>query len=326
MKAGEIYACQPLRCTSQRALWNFVSHKRSQQNWLMRVPSLILLAIFATFCTYSAVAQYASNGFHKKMIEVSISPSSSTLQVGQSLQFTASISGTGNTAVIWLVNGTPGGTSGVGTVTSSGMYKAPVSAPFNPVSVTAQSAARTTASASATVSIVPATISISISPTNASVQTGHSEQFSAAVTGTSNTAIKWLVSGVQGGNPTVGTIAYAGLYTAPATLPSAAVVVTAQSSANPNTSASAGVTITQPVSHDVSLSWKASSLPVAGYKVYRGTQAAGPFTRINSTLETGTVYIDSLVTSGKTYYYATTSVDSSGMESGYSNVAQAAIP
>jgi fibronectin type 3 domain-containing protein len=86
------------------------------------------------------------------------------------------------------------------------------------------------------------------------------------------------------------------------------------------------VTITLPVSHDVSLTWKASSSGVAGYNVYRATQAAGPFARINSNPDTATVYTDSSVASGQTYYYATTAVDSTGVESGYSNVAQATIP
>lgn len=76
----------------------------------------------------------------------------------------------------------------------------------------------------------------------------------------------------------------------------------------------------------MNLSWKASSSPVAGYNVYRGTQAAGAFTRMNSTLETATVYMDTAVTSGHTYYYVTTAVDTGGTESGYSNVAQAVIP
>jgi fibronectin type 3 domain-containing protein len=129
-----------------------------------------------------------------------------------------------------------------------------------------------------------------------------------------------------GGNSSVGSISAAGLYTAPATVPASGIVVTAQSSANPSSSASASVNITQPVSHSVNLSWSVTSSAIAGYNIYRGTQAAGPFTRINANLETATVYTDSSVSSGKTYYYATTAVSSNGVESGYSNVAQAVIP
>jgi len=37
-------------------------------------------------------------------------------------------------------------------------------------------------------------------------------------------------------------------------------------------------------------------------------------------------YTDSTVQSGQTYYYATTAVDSSGVESTYSNQVQVAVP
>jgi len=89
-------------------------------------------------------------------------------------------------------------------------------------------------------------------------------------------------------------------------------------------SASAGSSITQPVSHSLNLSWTASSSSVAGYNIYRGTQSSGPFTKLNGTLETATVYTDTSVASGQTY--ATTTVNSSGVESGYSNVPQTTIP
>jgi uncharacterized protein YjdB len=259
-------------------------------------------------------------------VSISISPTSATVQVGQSDQFSATVSGTSNTGVAWLVNGTPGGNSTVGTISSSGMYAAPSAVPSSPVAVTARSNAQSTSSASATVSIMSATVSVSISPTNSSVQVGQSEQFSATVSGASSNTVNWLVSGIPGGNSSAGTITSAGLYTAPASVPSGSVTVTAQSSANPSSTASAGVTITQPVVHYVNLAWTASSSPVAGYNVYRGAQSTGPFTKLNSPLETATVYTDNAVNSGQTYYYATTAVDSTGLESSYSNVAQAVIP
>jgi len=198
--------------------------------------------------------------------------------------------------------------------------------PSGSVNVTAQSAAQSTASASATVSIMPPSVSVSISPTNTSLQVGQSQQFSAAVSGTTNTAANWLVSGILGGNLSVGTISSAGLYTAPTSVPSSPVTVTAQSAYQPSSSATASVTITAPVASYVNLSWTASASSVAGYNLYRSAQATGPFARINSSLDTATVYTDNTVVSGQTYYYATTAVDSSGLESGYSNLAQAIIP
>ncbi len=60
----------------------------------------------------------------------------------------------------------------------------------------------------------PPTVSVSISPSTASLSFSGTQQFTATVTGTSNTAVTWSVKGG-------GTISIAGLYTAPsATLPS----------------------------------------------------------------------------------------------------------
>jgi fibronectin type 3 domain-containing protein len=74
------------------------------------------------------------------------------------------------------------------------------------------------------------------------------------------------------------------------------------------------------------LSWDASTSQVAGYNIYRGTKSGGPYAKLNSSLEPGTVYTDSSVQSGTTYYYVSTAVDSSNVESAYSNQAAAAIP
>jgi hypothetical protein len=249
------------------------------------------------------------------------------VQVGQSQQFTATISGTANTAVNWLVNGGLGGNSTVGTISSVGLYTAPSSVPANSVTVTAQSAYDSTSSANATVTVTPSStpVSVSVSPTNVSVQVSQSQQFTATVSGTTNTAVTWLVNGGVGGNSTVGTISSAGLYAAPASVPANSVTVTAQSVSNSASSASAAITITGAV-HVVDLSWTASTSVVAGYNIYRGTVSGGPYTRINSSLEPATLYTDSTVQTGQTYYYVTTAVDSSGVQSGYSNVVQAVVP
>src|SRR5258708_20013854 len=82
----------------------------------------------------------------------------------------------------------------------------------------------------------------------------------------------------------------------------------------------------QPVSHDVALSWNASSSPVTGYNVYRGQVSGGPYTKVTSAPVSVTSDVDSTVRSGSTYYYTVTSIDSSNMESGFSNETSAIIP
>jgi hypothetical protein len=75
--------------------------------------------------------------------------------------------------------------------------------------------------------------------------------------------------------------------------------------------------------HTVNLSWNAStSSNISGYNIYRAgyTTSCGSFSKVNGVLNTGTLYTDSTVTNGSAYCYATTAVDSSSVESTYSNI------
>jgi len=58
------------------------------------------------------------NGNNQGKVSVSIYPSSQTLQPGQTLQFSSTVTGTSNQRVTW--------TAGVGSITSSGLYTAPI--------------------------------------------------------------------------------------------------------------------------------------------------------------------------------------------------------
>lgn len=81
------------------------------------------------------------------------------------------------------------------------------------------------------------------------------------------------------------------------------------------------------VQHIIDLSWNAStSGSIAGYNVYRANASSGPYSKINSSLDPALSYSDNTVSSGKTYYYETTAVDSSGVESSYSNQVQVVVP
>jgi hypothetical protein len=78
--------------------------------------------------------------------------------------------------------------------------------------------------------------------------------------------------------------------------------------------------------HSVDLSWQDSGSNVVGYNVYRGTVHGGPYKKVNTALDAATNFTDYFVSSGKTYYYVTTAVNSSGKESGLSNESRAVIP
>lgn len=77
-------------------------------------------------------------------LSVNINPSSASVQIGQQQQFTATVTGSSNTSVTWSASG--------GTVTSSGLYTAPLTT--GNYFVTATSVADTTKSAKANVTVV----------------------------------------------------------------------------------------------------------------------------------------------------------------------------
>ena len=84
-----------------------------------------------------------------------------------------------------------------------------------------------------------------------------------------------------------------------------------------------GVSVVQ---HSVSLNWSPSASQVTGYNVYRATAASGPYAKLNSSPDPNTAFTDGTVASAHTYYYVTTAVNSIGVESGYSNQVQVAVP
>jgi hypothetical protein len=78
--------------------------------------------------------------------------------------------------------------------------------------------------------------------------------------------------------------------------------------------------------HTVGLSWTGSSSTASGFNIYRSSTSGGPYTRLNSNLLSGTSFSDNNVQAGQTYFYVTTAVSNSNMESSYSNQAKAVIP
>ncbi|WP_263416350.1 DUF1800 family protein [Terriglobus albidus] len=74
--------------------------------------------------------------------------------------------------------------------------------------------------------------SVTITPGYTNLGVGATQQYSAVVTGLSDTSVTWEVSGVKGGNATVGTISPTGLYTAPAQVPAVSTLIEALASDN----------------------------------------------------------------------------------------------
>jgi uncharacterized protein (DUF1800 family) len=90
-------------------------------------------------------------------------------------------------------------------------------------------------------------ISVSVAGAS-STRLSATTQFTATVTGTTNTAVAWQVNGVTGGSATNGTISTSGLYTAPATMPgSTSVTVSAISVASPTATGALTESLQNPI-------------------------------------------------------------------------------
>lgn len=101
--------------------------------------------------------------------------------------------------------------------------------------------------------------------------------------------------------------------------------VSATPSAPAVPTAPTGLSATAPkhTSGQIKLSWTQSPSPnITNNKVYRSTTNGGPYALV-TTLSATTSYTDTGLTSGMTYYYVVTAVNSSGLESSYSTQASA---
>ena len=199
-----------------------------------------LLAIITAMALVGCGSGSSSSTGGGSKVQVALNQTSVSVGANGTTQFTATVTGTGNTAVTWSVDGVVGGNATAGTITAAGMYTAPSQAGTH--TVTATSVASPTQTASAQVTVTASTsVSISVSPSTVTVSTSATTQFTATVTGSSNTAVTWSVDGVSGGNSSVGTISASGLYTAPSQ--AGTHTITATSVADTTKSATAAVTV-----------------------------------------------------------------------------------
>jgi len=173
-------------------------------------------------------------------ITVTVSPKTATVNVGLTRQFVATVDNATDPTVTWaVIGGNPNGS-----ISNTGLYTAPNQVP-NPAQVTV----RATSNEDPTkydeaVVTVTTPISVVVSPPAATVNVTFSAQFSATVQNSPNQNVTWAVNG----GAQFGTINAAGLYTAPAAVPSPNVTaITATSQADPNAVGTAQVTIMPPI-------------------------------------------------------------------------------
>ena len=213
-------------------------------------------------------------------VSVSVSPASASLTTGGTQQFSATVTGSTNTAVTWSASG--------GQISSSGLFTAPSSA--GTFIVTATSAADTTQSASATVTVsAPQTVAVTIKPGSASLSTGGTQQFTASVTGSSNTSVTW--------SATSGSVSSAGLYTAPGS--AGTFTVTATSVADTTKSASATVTVSAPVV-GVTISPVSASMLTSGTQQFTASVTGSSNTSVTWSASGGSISTGGMFTAPST--------------------------
>ncbi len=108
-------------------------------------------------------------------------------------------------------------------------------------------------------------VAVSVTPATATLYGGQTQQFTATVTNTTNTAVTWTIS------PTgTGTISSSGLYTAPATI-STQQTVTVKATSQANTAVSASSTVTLMPKTTPTITW-ATPAPITYGTVVSATQ------------------------------------------------------
>jgi Abnormal spindle-like microcephaly-assoc'd, ASPM-SPD-2-Hydin len=177
----------------------------------------------------------------------------------------------------------------------------------------------------ATIALGSVTVGLTGTQTGKLTATGSSISVLSVSTGSSEFTISGLSFPlvIPAGQSATFTVTFAPQSSGLASVP---VTFISDASNTPSAATLSGTGVAAPA-YSVDLSWTASTSPdIAGYNVYRRTGTTGSFAKINNSLDAITSYDDSSVADGKTYYYETTAVNTSGEESAASAPVMAAIP
>ncbi len=252
------FAAKVAGTTNTAVKWSMTPNSGSLLNGLYTAPADIISPQTVTLTaasvadpTKSAVVSLVVGPIRQRVlprrkVSVSVTPSSTSLNRGQSATFKARVSGTSDTAVIWSM-----GPRQFGRITD-GVYQSPATVTVEQsVTVTATSVADPAAKASASIILKP--VGVTIQPALVSLRAAASTTFVASVIGTTNTAVTWSLSSGMGSVAN-------GAYTAPSMLGSPqTVTLKAASVVDPTrfavatinlTPASAGLPITPHFGND----------------------------------------------------------------------------
>lgn len=170
-------------------------------------------------------------------VSLSVSPATASLSVLQTQVITPTLTGANNQQLTWTLTPSVGSITAATTGNATNTYTAPGTITAQQV-IRAEATSTADPSKKAAIDITLTPVSISPSPAAVSLTAGQTQQFTATVTGSSNTAVTWSR------DPAVGTISATGLYTAPATITGRqTVTITATSNADATKTATMTVTL-----------------------------------------------------------------------------------
>jgi hypothetical protein len=202
-------------------------------------PLLMVVALMLAACDYSIVETQPTTPVDPgTRVSIVVTPGAATVAPDGSRMFRAIVTGSTDTTVTWSM------VSGPGAVSASGVYTA--SEATGTAVIRARSNADTTKAATATITVARdssgTAVSVSVSPSSVRIFAGTSQQFTANVTGTTDTGVTWsFVAGP-------GSLSPSGMYSAPQEIPSDPTTVTirATSVADPNAVGFATITVIRP--------------------------------------------------------------------------------
>ena len=123
----------------------------------LTIVLLVLSCCYSAGCSVGSIENILGLGGGKKSVTVVVDPKTQSVVVATTQQFTATVTGSSNTAVAWSVGGTSCSTQDCGSISAAGLYTAPKTIP-NPalVAVTARANANSADFGAAAVTIIAA--------------------------------------------------------------------------------------------------------------------------------------------------------------------------
>ena len=260
----------------------------------LTVPSPASVTLSATSIDDKSKSDAAAITITPAVVTVVLAPTTATVFVGATQQFTATVHGDTNKDVTWSL-------SGPGTIDTDGLYTAP-SSMHTPSTTTVTATAKADTRKSASVTITIPAVSMSLTPTTSRVVLGMTQQFAASVTNAANMGVTWHLGGP-------GSISSSGLYTAPNTLDNETTAqLTAVSQADPDVFRTMSITVavtptispatvtvpaggTQPFTADVPVTWQIGGVQGTDPATWGTITANGVYTAPLSPPWTGKVNI-----------------------------------